>query len=102
EGRRHSTDRFLHPIERMFFYMPLEHAEDAAIQEQSVTAFRELAAQASGDLGRFLTDVVPYAEQHRDIIARFGRFPHRNVALGRESTAAELEYLGKDAPSFGQ
>lgn len=101
-GRRTGADLALHPVERMFFYMPLEHAEDAAIQDQSVAAFRELADQASGDLQRFLADIVPFAEQHREIIARFGRFPHRNRALGRPTTAAELEYLGQDAPSFGQ
>jgi uncharacterized protein (DUF924 family) len=68
---------------RSFFYMPLEHAEELSLQERSVTLFTNL-----GD-----ADYLKYAVLHRDIIARFGRFPHRNAILGRKSTPEELEFL---------
>ena len=68
---------------RLFFYMPFEHAENLALQERCVTLFTNL-----GD-----AEYLKFAILHRDIIARFGRFPHRNVALGRKSTAEELQFL---------
>lgn len=68
---------------RFFFYMPLEHAEDPVLQERSVTLFTNL-----GD-----AEYLKYAVLHRDIVARFGRFPHRNAILGRKSTPEELEFL---------
>jgi uncharacterized protein (DUF924 family) len=70
---------------RMFFYLPFEHAEDLASQERSVTLFTNL-----GD-----ADYLKYAILHRDVIARFGRFPHRNAILGRKSTAEELAFLAE-------
>ncbi|OQW63122.1 MAG: hypothetical protein A4S17_07315 [Proteobacteria bacterium HN_bin10] len=70
---------------RMFFYLPFEHAEDLALQERSVTLFTNL-----GD-----ADYLKYAILHRDVIARFGRFPHRNAILGRKSTAEELAFLAE-------
>lgn len=72
---------------RFFLFMPFEHAEDMADQDLAVTLFKELQA-ATGEPGNLY-----WAEQHRDIIARFGRFPHRNACLGRESTAEELKFL---------
>lgn len=69
--------------ERMFLYMPLQHAEKMDVQEQSVARFAELG----------MAEPLDFARQHRDIIARFGRFPHRNAALGRSSTAEETEFL---------
>jgi uncharacterized protein (DUF924 family) len=68
---------------RCFFYLPLEHAEDLALQDECVRLMAAL-----GD-----AEYLRYANLHRDIIARFGRFPHRNAALGRESSAEELGYL---------
>jgi len=68
---------------RFFFYMPFEHAEDLAMQERCVTLFTNL-----GD-----AEYLKFAILHRDIIARFGRFPHRNVILGRKSTVEELQFL---------
>ncbi len=76
---------------RLFFYMPFQHSEALADQELCCTLFETL-----GDANN-----IKYAEDHRDIVARFGRFPHRNAALGRTSTAEELEYL-KTANRFGQ
>jgi uncharacterized protein (DUF924 family) len=70
---------------RPFFYLPFEHAEDIALQDESV---RLTAALPDPDYLR-------YAKLHRDIIARFGRFPHRNAILGRVSTADELTFLAQ-------
>jgi uncharacterized protein (DUF924 family) len=77
-------------IHRVFLYLPLEHSEELALQHQCVALFEELA-QVS-DHPQF-TSFTRYAIAHRDVIARFGRFPHRNAALGRISSAAELTYL---------
>lgn len=85
----------------MFLYMPLMHAENLALQEECVHRFRKLAAAAPADLRDTLTGSLRFAEQHCDIIARFGRFPYRNNALGRTNTALEFEFL-KDGPRFGQ
>jgi uncharacterized protein (DUF924 family) len=70
---------------RVFFYMPLEHAEDIALQERAV-----VLVEALGD-----AEFLRYARLHRDVIARFGRFPHRNPVLGRKSTPEELAYLAE-------
>jgi len=87
-------DRLLQPVERWFAYMPLEHAEDLTLQERSVGLFSALAKDAE------LGDILDYAERHRDIIARFGRFPHRNAILGRASTPDELEFLKQPGSGF--
>lgn len=84
------ADRLVDRECRAFFYMPFEHAEDIAAQKQSVTLF-----QALGD-----ADYLDYAIRHHDVIASFGRFPHRNAIIGRASTAAELEYLAKPGAGF--
>lgn len=73
---------------RIFFYLPFEHAEDLSLQEQSVALF-----ESAGD-----AEYLNFARLHRDIIARFGRFPHRNAALARVSTAEEQAFL--DAGGF--
>jgi uncharacterized protein (DUF924 family) len=75
---------------RVFFYMPLMHAENLADQEHCVSLTSALPG-----------DTVNYAREHRDIIARFGRFPHRNRALGRESTPGERSFLAEHK-GFGQ
>ena len=85
-------DRMLHPVERCFVYLPFEHSEDLADQDESVRLFEALR-MALGDAH------VEYAYRHRDLIRRFGRFPHRNAVLGRESAPEELHYLA--APSAG-
>lgn len=88
-------------VGRMFLYMPLMHAEDLVLQEEGVRRFRQLADEVPEDLRVTLTSSLRFAEQHRDIIARLGRFPYRNSALGRTNTALEFEFL-KDGPRFGQ
>ena len=102
EGIDSGRDLELSPTERVFFYMPLQHAEDRSIQALSVRQFETLAAEAPEELRELLEGNAAYARQHRDIIERFGRFPHRNTVLGRESTADEQAYLADDAPRFGQ
>jgi len=101
EGLQLAADAALDPVERLFFYLPLEHAESLEAQETCVGALERLAAEAPENLREFCTGCVAYARQHRDIVAKFGRFPHRNAVLSRESTAAEIEWLAS-ADRFGQ
>ena len=86
-------DQALHPVERLFIYLPFEHAEDPAMQDESVRLFESVRAE----LGELTID---YAHRHRDVIQRFGRFPHRNAALGRANTEAEAEYLAQPGAGF--
>ncbi len=79
-------------IHQVFLYMPLEHNEDPEVQEECVTLFEELAVVTGNEQ---IDNFTRYAVAHRDVIAKFGRFPHRNELLGRTSTPAELEYLEK-------
>ena len=95
-------DRALHPVERLFLYMPLQHAEDLDLQRRSVERFESLAAEADGVWRACFAENAHYAHEHRAIVERFGRFPHRNRILGRESTEDERRYLADDAPTFGQ
>jgi uncharacterized protein (DUF924 family) len=88
-------DAALPPLQRSFVYLPFEHAEDMAMQRESLRLFAALtAADAS------LTDSEDYARRHADIIERFGRFPHRNAVLGRESTADEVQFLQQPGSRF--
>jgi len=84
---RAGFDRALSPVERMFLYLPFEHSESLDDQFESVRLTRALAAEDPH------SDALKYAEQHLEIIQRFGRFPARNAALGRESTEQELDFL---------
>jgi uncharacterized protein (DUF924 family) len=102
EGLHLAADQALNPVERLFFYLPLEHAESMEAQDASVKAYERLAEESPAELRGFIEGTVKYAHSHRDIIAKFGRFPHRNVALGRESTPAELAWLASGGERFGQ
>ncbi|WP_431262837.1 DUF924 family protein [Roseateles chitinivorans] len=82
-------------LERWFVAMPLEHAEDLAMQDRSVATFEALAAEDPR-----LKDALDYAHKHRDVIERFGRFPHRNEILGRDSTPEELAFLKQPGSRF--
>ena len=95
-------DRLLDPVERIFLYMPLQHAEDPDLQRRSVEQFESLASEAGDAWRDYFSENVRYARLHHDIVERFGRFPHRNRILGRESTEEELRYLADGAPTFGQ
>ena len=81
------------PWEKTFFFLPLGHSEDLTHLEVAVKLAGELVEQASAELRRILEHSAAQAQGHRDVIARFGRHPHRNAVLGRESTPAELDYL---------
>jgi uncharacterized protein (DUF924 family) len=85
----------LTPLQRSFAYMPFEHAEDAFMQERAVALFTELAAEHPG-----FDETLDYAHRHRGVIARFGRFPHRNEILGRASTPEEIEFLRQPGSRF--
>lgn len=88
-------DAALTPIERSFAYLPFEHAEEMALQDRSLRCFEALVA-ASPELA----DLLDYAVKHRDIVQRFGRFPHRNALLGRASSADEIAFLAGPGSSF--
>lgn len=83
----HDVDAAIEPELRPFFYLPFEHSESLVDQEFSVQLFATLQADTGDE------ESMKWALLHRDIIARFGRFPHRNACLGRETTAAEQEFL---------
>jgi uncharacterized protein (DUF924 family) len=102
EGAMEKKDKGLTPIQRVFFYMPLQHAESRKVQAKSVEVYDRLAEAVSPTLRETFLTVAQFAELHRDIIDQFGRFPHRNVLLDRENTAEEAEYLAGDSPDFGQ
>jgi uncharacterized protein (DUF924 family) len=87
-------DRDLLPVERMFAYLPFQHSESLADQERALTLYQPLKAFPE------TADTDRYAIAHRDIIRRFGRFPHRNAALGRQSTPEEFEFLKQPGSSF--
>jgi uncharacterized protein (DUF924 family) len=86
---------------QLFWGMPLMHAENPALQERSVTYFEALLDQTPQAQQPSVARSVASAKEHRDIVARFGRFPHRNAVLARESTAEEAAFL-KNGPRFGQ
>jgi len=102
QGAMEKADRELAPIQKVFFYMPLQHAESRKVQAKSVELYRRLAETVSPTLRETFMTVAQFAELHKDIIDRFGRFPHRNELLDRENTPEEDEYLAGDAPDFGQ
>lgn len=86
---------------RVFLYMPLMHAESQALQSECVQRFERLCRTSPPELQATLTGNLRFAEQHSDIVQRFGRFPHRNAALGRVNTPEEAAFL-TDGPRFGQ
>jgi uncharacterized protein (DUF924 family) len=91
----------LHPIEASFLYLPFEHAEDRAMQERAVVGLEGLAATAPPGFGEIIDGFADYARRHREVIRRFGRFPHRNAVLGRPSTLDEQAYLRGGGETFG-
>ena len=88
-------DDALPPYMRAFVYMPFEHAEGLAMQEEAVRLFRRLVA-----VDPSFADMLSFAEKHQAVIERFGRFPHRNELLGRRSTAEESAYLAQPGAGF--
>jgi uncharacterized protein (DUF924 family) len=88
-------DKGLSAVEKLFIYLPFEHSEALADQERSLALFTALAAGHAGCEG-----FLDYARRHHEVIARFGRFPHRNAALGRPSTPEETSYLAQPGSGF--
>lgn len=101
-GIEKGFDKELHPVMRVFFYMPFMHSEDMAMQERSLALFRGIEDEFSHvpDVAEMLSGNRDYAERHYDIVKRFGRYPHRNRILGRESTPEEIEFLKEPGSSF--
>lgn len=94
-------DEALPALQRCFVYMPFEHAEGTGAQDEAVRLFTRLAdAAASTPLASDLRGMLDYAERHRAVIRRFGRFPHRNAVLGRHSTADEIAFLQQPGSRF--
>ena len=100
-GIHDGLDRQLDPVKRVFAYLPLEHSEALHDQNLCCALFKVLSEVASPELGDWLRSSLQFAEGHREIIVRFGRFPHRNSVLGRISSEDELRYL-ESANRFGQ
>jgi uncharacterized protein (DUF924 family) len=95
------ADQQLPWVGRVFMYMPLMHAENLTLQKECVARFAQLLDDAPQHLKERLQDNLDFARKHEEIIARFGRFPYRNAALGRASTAEEEIFLA-NGPRFGQ
>ena len=100
QGIAADFDRQLRPVQRVFIYLVMEHCENLAVQNEAVSRFIELMAQQPEADRAVFADNLDYAERHREVIARFGRFPHRNAVLGRESTAQELAFLSQPGSRF--
>lgn len=94
EALARGHDLAVSPLERVFFYLPLEHSEDLERQRRCLELFAPLAAHAE------LASFVDYARRHHDVIARFGRFPHRNRVLGRADSESESEFLRQPGSRF--
>ena len=94
EALARGDDAALLPVERQFLYMPFEHSEDIADQDRVVELMTSLEAFEP------TRGLAQWAERHRAVIRRFGRFPHRNAVLGRASTPGETEFLKEPGSSF--
>lgn len=99
-GIEAGVDEQLGLAERAFFYMPLQHAEDPLVQQLSVARYQALV-EAFPDHADIARSFLGHAREHAEIIERFGRYPHRNDVLGRNSTAGETEFL-EHGPRYGQ
>jgi uncharacterized protein (DUF924 family) len=93
-------DWVLTPAERVFLYLPFEHAEDLAHQDRSVELFESLGRGGPPELRAVMADYHHWAVRHRRVVARFGRFPDRNEVFGRPSTVEELAFLASDEAPF--
>lgn len=100
KGLATGEDRMLRPIERVFYYLPLEHSENAEQQHRAVDLFKELVLEVPQSQRLTFAGFLSFALRHCAVIERFGRFPHRNAILGRESTPEEIEFLKQPGSSF--
>ncbi|GAA5190199.1 DUF924 family protein [Ferrimonas gelatinilytica] len=102
EGIKKEEDRQLAVAHRLFFYMPLQHSEQLEVQRLGERLLAQWQASLSGAARDRVAEGLRFQQAHLEIIDSFGRFPHRNAALGRESSEDEARYLAKNAPRFGQ
>lgn len=100
EGLTRGQFDSLEPLQQSFFLMPLMHSEKPAVQEDSIHWFTLLAENAPEPFKEYLAGSAKFAMAHKDIVDRFGRYPHRNEILGRESTDEEVEFLSQPGSSF--
>ncbi|MFL9813644.1 DUF924 domain-containing protein [Stutzerimonas sp. VN223-3] len=100
EGMAHGGDVLLAPIQRVFVYLVLEHAENLGMQDLAVVQFETLHGIAEPQEQKLFADFLDFAERHRQVIAKFGRFPHRNEVLGRTSSEAERAFLTEPGSRF--
>jgi uncharacterized protein (DUF924 family) len=101
-ARDTGQDRELRLIERAFLYMPMMHAEDRDVARRSTETFEALSREIRDSGVEGCPDFHSHSVQHAEIVLRFGRYPHRNEILNRESTPEEQDFLAAGAPSFGQ
>jgi len=101
-GIKNGHDTALELSERLFFYMPLEHAEELSSQNLCVARIESMLCETPRELRHHIDNALDFAHEHRDLIIRFNRFPHRNEVLSRSSTPEELAYLNQPHKSYGQ
>lgn len=99
-GLDRGWDRRLTPIQRVFAYLVFEHAEDLSLQDRAVELFADLLNEATAAERPLFVSFLDFAERHQRVIARFGRFPHRNAILGRTSTDEEQAFLREPGSRF--
>ena len=95
-------DKALEHSEKLFFYMPLEHSEDLASQDLCIEKIEAMIGETGRELRHHIDNALDFAHEHRNLIVRFGRFPHRNAMLSRPSTPEELSYLNQPHKRYGQ
>lgn len=95
-------DRELHPISRIWLYHPYHHSEEITKQDHGLSLLEQLKASSPEEWQPYVQHSINGWTRHRNIVAEFGRFPHRNAVLGRESTTDELAFLDSGAEAFGQ
>lgn len=101
QAMQSGADQQLPEVVRVFMYLPLEHAEDPAMQQRCVAAFDAMhQAAQDAELREYLAGSLDYAHRHQVVIEQFSRFPHRNAILGRASTVQEAEYLAQPGSGF--
>ncbi|TVP52131.1 MAG: DUF924 domain-containing protein [Halomonadaceae bacterium] len=102
EGVDRGRDVSLPMVQRAFFYMPFQHSERLRVQKEGLDLYYQLVRTAEGPLRELLENFYRSAQRHHDIVARFGRFPHRNAVLKRPSSEEERTWLAQDRSGFGQ
>lgn len=95
-------DRELHPVSRIWLYHPFHHSEQIEQQDRGILLLNDLLRKSPSDWHPYIQRSISGWTRHRDIVARFGRFPHRNAVLRRVSTEVEMVFLSSDGEAFGQ